>query len=65
MLATIQKYQDRLLKNFNITYKRYLFDDIDFDDKMIAIYGARSVGKTTMLLEYLKELLLQDKKALS
>jgi predicted AAA+ superfamily ATPase len=64
MLTTIQKYQDRLLKNFNITYKRYLFDDIDFDDKMIAIYGARGVGKTTMLLEYLKELLLQDKKAL-
>jgi predicted AAA+ superfamily ATPase len=64
MLTTIQKYQDRLLKNFNITYKRYLFDEIDFDDKMIAIYGARGVGKTTMLLEYLKELLLQDKKAL-
>jgi predicted AAA+ superfamily ATPase len=64
MLTTIQKYQDRLLKNFNITYKRYLFDEIDFNDKMIAIYGARGVGKTTMLLKYLKELLLQDKKAL-
>jgi predicted AAA+ superfamily ATPase len=31
---------------------------------MIAIYGARGVGKTTMLLEYLKELLSQNKKAL-
>ena len=64
MLTTIKKYQDRLLKNFSIIYKRYLFDEINFDDKMIAIYGARGVGKTTMLLEYLKELLSQDKKAL-
>jgi len=64
MLTTIKKYQDRLLKNFSIIYKRYLFDEINFDDKMIAIYGARGVGKTTMLLEYLKELLSQDKKTL-
>jgi predicted AAA+ superfamily ATPase len=64
MLTTIKKYQDRLLKNFSIVYKRYLFKEIDFNDKMIAIYGARGVGKTTMLLEYLKELLSQNKKAL-
>ena len=49
MLETIKKYQNRLLKNFNITYKRYLFDEIDFDDKMIAIFGVRGIGKTTML----------------
>ena len=64
MLTNIKKYQERLLKNFSIVYKRYLFKEINFDDKMIAIYGARGVGKTTMLLEYLKELLSKDKKAL-
>ena len=64
MLKTILKYQDRLVKNFGITYKRYLFKEIDFDDKMIAIYGARGVGKTTMLLEYLLELQDKNKMAL-
>lgn len=64
MIAKLKRYQDRLLKNFNIGYKRYLYCEIDFDDKMIAIFGARGVGKTTMLFQYLLELQSQDKKAL-
>jgi predicted AAA+ superfamily ATPase len=64
MLLTIKKYQERLLKNFNTTYKRYLFEKINLDDKMIAIYGARGVGKTTILLQYLKELQNKNKNAL-
>ncbi len=60
MLDRIKKYQDRLLGSFDVTYKRYLFEDIDFNDKMIGIFGARGVGKTTMLLQRLKE--LQDKR---
>ena len=64
MLAKIKKYQDRFLKSFNITYRRYLFKQIDFNDKMIAIFGARGVGKTTMLFQYLQDLQSQNKKAL-
>jgi predicted AAA+ superfamily ATPase len=64
MLNTIKKYQNRLLKNFNITYKRYLFKEINFDDKMIAIFGARGVGKTTMLFQRLLELQSQNKNVL-
>jgi len=64
MLKSIQKYQERLLKKFNITYKRYLFNEIDFSDKMIAIYGARGVGKTTMLLQYLLQLQSKDQSVL-
>lgn len=56
MLDTIKKYQNRLQKSFNITYRRYLYNTIDFDDKMIAIFGARGVGKTTLLFQYLGEL---------
>ena len=64
MLPTIIKYQERLLKKFNITYRRYLFQKIDFNDRMIAIFGARGVGKTTLLLQRLQQLLSQNKKAL-
>jgi len=56
MLEKIKKYQDRVLKSFNIQYKRYIFNEINFDDKMVAIFGARGVGKTTTLLQYLLEL---------
>ena len=60
MLKNLKKYQERLLKSFKVEYRRYIFSEIDFDDKMIAIFGARGVGKTTTLFQYLLE--LQDKK---
>jgi len=64
VLDKIRKYQNRLQKYFNITYRRYLYDSIDFNDKMIAIFGARGVGKTTMLFQYLKQLQENSKNAL-
>ncbi len=64
MLDNLIKYQNRLLKTFKIKYKRYIFDDINFDDKMIAIFGARGVGKTTTLFQYLLELQSRDKNVL-
>ncbi|BAI80356.1 conserved hypothetical protein [Deferribacter desulfuricans SSM1] len=45
-----------LLTGLNIQYKRYFFHKIDFNDKLIGILGARGVGKTTFLLQYLKEI---------
>ncbi len=35
------------------TFKRYLFSKINWDHRLIAITGARGVGKTTLMLQYL------------
>ncbi|QCD51954.1 ATP-binding protein [Campylobacter sp. RM16192] len=64
MLNLIEQYQDRFLKNFNTTYKRYLYNEIDFSEKLIGVVGARGTGKTTMLFQRLIELKAQNKKAL-
>jgi len=64
LIDKLFKYQNRVLKKQKIEFKRYLFNKIDFNDKMIAIFGARGVGKTTMLLQYLQVLLEKNKKAL-
>jgi len=64
MLSKLIKYQDRLQKSHTIKYKRYLYSELDFDNKMIAIFGARGVGKTTLLFQYLEELENNDKKSL-
>lgn len=37
------------------TFKRYLWDKINWNNRLIAITGARGVGKTTMLLQYIRE----------
>ncbi|MDF1879421.1 ATP-binding protein [Sulfurimonas sp. SAG-AH-194-C20] len=64
MLKKLFTYQNRLKKSHTITYKRYLYSEINFDDKMLCVFGARGVGKTTLLFQYLKELEEDSKKAL-
>ena len=36
-------------------FKRYLYEKIDWNNRLIILFGARGVGKTTMMLQYLKE----------
>ncbi|WP_456382854.1 ATP-binding protein, partial [Hydrogenimonas sp.] len=56
MLDRIQQYSLSSLKNLSIDYRRYFFDEVDFDNKLIGIIGDRGIGKTTFLLQYLKSL---------
>lgn len=60
----IEKYQERFLKTFKEYYQRYLFKEIDFEEKLIGIVGARGVGKTTMLFQRLLDLKKARKKCL-
>lgn len=62
MEALYQKFETLLL-NTPIGFKRYLYDKVQWDSRMIGIIGARGVGKTTMILQYVKEN-LNSKKAL-
>ncbi len=54
MRTLYRKYQT-LLENTPTDFKRYLFPKIAWDSRMLGIIGARGVGKTTMLLQYIKE----------
>lgn len=39
----------------SLIFKRYLLDEIEWDDRLIGIKGARGVGKTTLMLQRLKK----------
>ena len=39
----------------NLKFKRYLYDKINWETRLIGIKGARGVGKTTILLQRIKE----------
>lgn len=56
MLTNFIKLEKRILKGLKTSYKRYFFDTVDFSSQMIAVVGSRGVGKTTFLLQYLKDL---------
>ncbi|MFP4368250.1 MAG: ATP-binding protein [Candidatus Kapaibacterium sp.] len=62
MRTLYQKFES-LLQNTATDFKRYLYGEVSWDSRMIGIIGARGVGKTTMILQYIKEN-LDTKRAL-
>jgi predicted AAA+ superfamily ATPase len=45
----------RILDSVSLNFKRYLYDEINWNARMIGIKGARGVGKATMMLQRIKE----------
>jgi len=45
----------RKLEETDMRFERYLKSQIDWNNRLVAITGARGTGKTTMLLQYIKE----------
>ena len=46
---------NRKLTETHLDFKRYLHKKIDWDSRLIGIKGARGVGKSTLLLQHIKE----------
>ncbi|MBK9110084.1 MAG: AAA family ATPase [Saprospiraceae bacterium] len=59
----IEKSQ-RLTSKLDVLHPRYLFNQIDWTQRLIAIKGARGTGKTILLLQYLKSLNLPGNMAI-
>ena len=51
----LYRTSSRLMQRTETSFHRYLYDKINWDNRLTAIKGARGVGKTTMLLQYMKE----------
>lgn len=49
------KTSQRLVNYVQMNTFRYLYSKINWNDRLIMIKGARGVGKTTMLLQHIKE----------
>lgn len=45
-----------LIRRVTIDYKRFLYDEIDWNYRLIEILGARGVGKTTLMLQKAHEI---------
>lgn len=42
------------LRNTELSFQRYLIDEIDWEGRLSAITGARGTGKTTMIMQHIK-----------
>ena len=43
-----------LIDRVNVDFVRYLHDKINWNNRLVAILGARGVGKTTLILQHIK-----------
>lgn len=62
-MKTLYQKFETLLQNTTTDFKRYIYENVSWDSRMIGIIGARGVGKTTMILQHIKEK-LDSKKTL-
>jgi predicted AAA+ superfamily ATPase len=61
MDSFLQETFERLLDNTTLSFKRYLYDHFK-PGRLTGLIGARGVGKTTLMLQYIKEILSQDQR---
>lgn len=54
-MEQLQAQHLRLLSHMDMQHRRSLMDEINWNARLIGIRGARGVGKTTMMLQHIKE----------
>mgnify|MGYP003303268466 FL=1 len=60
-MNALYEYQQLILSQINISFLRYKYYELDWTRRIFGIVGPRGVGKTTMVLQYIKQKLsLQD-----
>lgn len=53
-METLASTYKQLVKNVNTDFVRYIHDEIAWRSRLVAILGARGVGKTTLILQHIK-----------
>lgn len=60
-MNALYEYQQLILSQINTSFLRYKYYELDWNRRVFGIVGPRGVGKTTMVLQYIKQnLSLQD-----
>jgi predicted AAA+ superfamily ATPase len=56
--------QQRMVASIGLEHKRYLYTQIAWEERCLLVTGQRGTGKTTLMLQHLKEYYPQSPKAL-
>lgn len=54
-ISRLIETSDRLIDDASTCFHRYLYDRIDWDEGLLCIKGPKGTGKTTLMLQHLKE----------
>jgi predicted AAA+ superfamily ATPase len=53
-MEALFQYSNRLIADVDIRFTRYLYNQINWDSRLIGLVGPRGVGKTTLVLQHIK-----------
>ena len=53
-MEALFEYSNRLIANINSGFTRYMYDQINWDSRLIGLFGPRGIGKTTLVLQHIK-----------
>ncbi|MGD1831320.1 MAG: ATP-binding protein [Spirochaetaceae bacterium] len=60
MISNILSTYKRLIQHTNFTHHRYIYSEFNLKNRLTGLIGPRGTGKTTLLLQYIKENLKID-----
>ncbi len=63
-MQSLRRYHNLLINQTDTDFKRYLYDQLPWNEQLIGIKGLRGVGKTTLMLQYIKSQYGLSEKAL-
>src|SRR5690606_14575283 len=54
-MQSLFEHSNRLINQTNSDFVRYMFSRINWKNRLVGLTGPRGVGKTTLILQYIKE----------
>jgi len=54
-ISILLETSDRLVDDASTEFHRYLYDGVDWDEDLLCIKGPKGTGKTTLILQHIKE----------
>ena len=54
-MDNLRKRHKALVDNVDLRFEREIINDLPWSEKLISIKGSRGIGKTTLLLQYIKK----------
>ena len=55
IMDNLRKRHKALVDNVNLRFEREIINDLPWSERLISIKGSRGIGKTTLLLQYIKK----------
>ena len=63
-MDNIRKRHINLIEETSLNFERYLINELPWDRRLVGIKGSRGIGKTTLILQYIKKQYQQSHKAI-